>query len=665
MDLCLVYMPFGSIEPPPLGVALLTASARREGLSTKAVYPSFDFAERMGYLKYNAVSMGLGGFQIAEWIFSAAAFPEMERDDDAFLRNYLEWERTQNEDKYNLFFSDEEAFLRVCRDARELVPAFIRDTGDLILDVGPRLVGCSSMYHQNCSSFALLRYLKKRQPELLTIMGGANCEVPMGKAMRNSFPFIDIVHSGEGDETFPELCRSLLENGLNGVNSETPAGAVTDSGEPSAVMVNDLSVLPVPDYDDYIDAREDFLYRSALAPLSLSMETSRGCWWGQKRQCTFCGVNGGRMKFRPKAPEQVRDELTHLADTYGCRTFMATDNILDMAFFKTLLRDLASDETPAWDFFFEVTSNLREKHVRLLSAAGVKRFQPGMESLHDGLLELLNKGNSAIGNVALLKYSYEQGVKVTWLVLVDVPGEDDSWYEETAAWLPLISHLQPPHRIKPIRYDRFSAYHRDPGTFGIELRPLRWYSDVYPLSEIELEDFAYHFERIDGSAADRIGPGRQKLEKVITSWMELHARSRSEGPPRLLAVREPGRTLITDSRPCAVAERIELTGLTDRIYRFCDAPVQTEELAGSVAAGCRDEFDEALEYLRENRLLLEMGGRILSLALRSPLQPFRYPPDYTFPDLQREMAEKDLSYWNLLENREEALRSNAFSDLWS
>ncbi len=29
MDICLVYMPYGLIEPPPLGVALLVAEAKQ------------------------------------------------------------------------------------------------------------------------------------------------------------------------------------------------------------------------------------------------------------------------------------------------------------------------------------------------------------------------------------------------------------------------------------------------------------------------------------------------------------------------------------------------------------------------------------------------------------------------------------------------------------
>ena len=36
-----------------------------------------------------------------------------------------------------------------------------------------------------------------------------------------------------------------------------------------------------------------------------SSETARGCWWGERQHCTFCGLNGATMAFRSKTPERV------------------------------------------------------------------------------------------------------------------------------------------------------------------------------------------------------------------------------------------------------------------------------------------------------------------------------------------------------------------------
>ncbi len=645
MELCLVYMPFGSIEPPPLGIALLSSAARQAGLGTTVEYPCFDFAERIGYLKYNAISTGLGGFQIAEWIFAEAAFQKKNSNDTEYLRRYLQWEKAQNADKFNLFFSEEDKFIDMCLHAKAKVPAFITTLGGRILEQEPKIVGCSSMYHQNCASLALHAYLKKHAPHTITLMGGANCEGLMGNVMRNSFPQVDCVFSGEADHDLVPLCKDLLAGRMPEVQVK-----------PS--MVAAPETLPIPDYTEYISSRENFIFKPFLAPLSLSIETSRGCWWGQKHQCTFCGVNGDRMSFRPKSQKRISKELNQLSKEFNVNTFMATDNILAMDFFGTVLKDWEEEN---YDFFFEVKSNLTRDHVKQLSKAGVKRFQPGMESLHDELLKLLNKGNTAAGNVALLKYALEEGIKVTWLMLVDIPGENDSWYSETAGWIPLISHLQPPHRIKPIRYDRFSEYQRNPEKHGITLEPLEWYRDIYPLNEEELKNFAYHFARSDSTMDERTGPGRKKLEKALTQWMNLYS---EKSNPIFQAETTQNKTMITDTRPCRTRNSFTLTGIEHQIIKHCDTPI-TETKLKKEFKGRESELSKALKELTDNKLILKIGTRYLFPAAQAPLKPYKYPPDYSFPRLQKFMEENKLSYWDILEKREKGIGARAFRDIWS
>ena len=37
----------------------------------------------------------------------------------------------------------------------------------------------------------------------------------------------------------------------------------------------------------------------------IPLETSRGCWWGMKHHCIFCGLNGKQMAFQDKSPDRV------------------------------------------------------------------------------------------------------------------------------------------------------------------------------------------------------------------------------------------------------------------------------------------------------------------------------------------------------------------------
>ena len=105
--------------------------------------------------------------------------------------------------------------------------------------------------------------------------------------------------------------------------------------------------MPYPDYDDYFRQFTPSSLSSVETPL-LPFQTSRGCWWGEKHHCKFCGLNGGTMAFRSKSPERVLAEIHHLRDRYGIDTISVVDNILDMAYFDTLLPLLERKDDRGW-----------------------------------------------------------------------------------------------------------------------------------------------------------------------------------------------------------------------------------------------------------------------------------------------------------------------------
>lgn len=303
-----------------------------------------------------------------------------------------------------------------------------------------------------------------------------------------------------------------------------------------------------------------------------------------------------------------------------------------MNYFKTLIPKLEQC-SEKYSIFYETKSNLEEHHIKALSSAGIKWIQPGIESLHDAILKKIDKGNTALGNVLLLKTALEYGIRLSWNLLFGVPGERDEWYEEMASWLPLISHLQPPSSMVRIRYDRFSPYHMDPSRFGISsISPNKAYSAVYPLKEHELRDLAYFFEDYEDQSRgclDRPAIGRVK--DWLLAWGELFAGRKR---PTLVMVEGQTGTLLWDGRPCARESLIVLDGLRHAVHHACRRPRSREsllrELPGEtgqpVASG---ELEEAVRDLVERRLLLRLGGKMLSLATRVPRLPlasmFEYP----------------------------------------
>ncbi len=626
---CLVQMPYSALERPSLALGLLKASLERAGVGATVVYADLRFAETIGLDLYAGIESSPAVNLIGEWTFSAAAFPWFSPPRKDFLR----WVLRGREEYFGKLLG-RSRLRETLRQVREAASLFVNRLGQSILKLEPRVVGCTSTFQQHCASLALLRWIRERAPEVATMMGGGNCEGELGRACHREFTWVDFVVSGEAEELIGDLCLKILRDGVSIPAAELPAGVFGPChrhegfsglrGSESRAVVRDLDALPPPDYSDYFSA----LGASPLAPYvrpGLPIETSRGCWWGQKQHCTFCGLNGAQMAFRAKSAQRALEEFQALSARHGVRGFLVVDNILDMRYFETLLAGLSRLDPPC-ELFYEVKANLSYEHLRRLAEAGVRWIQPGLESLHDDALQAMGKGTSASINVQLLRWALELGIHVFWNFLYGVPDEPDEWYAEMADWLPQVFHLQPPLYFSRIRFDRFSPYFTDAERFGLSPVPFESYSYVYPVPRERLHSLAYFFEDSRDSWAGRSmwgGPGLGRLRTQIERWRRLWAGR--ERP--VLTVRDEGeRAVIVDTRPFALQRVTVLQGVDYWVYHLCDAAVSTETLAEQVSGkagreAAAEQVESVARRFERLKILRRFGRRWLRLAVREPCRP--------------------------------------------
>jgi magnesium-protoporphyrin IX monomethyl ester (oxidative) cyclase len=469
------------------------------------------------------------------------------------------------------------------------------------------------------------------------MMGGANCEAEMGLATHDHYRWVDMVVSGEAEKLLPGLCRLIFQYGADVPAQALPEGVVgpasrdAPAGSPVAprALIADLDELPFPNFDDYFAQLRSSPLRDHIRP-GLPIETSRGCWWGAKHHCTFCGLNGIGMAFRAKSEARAREEISYLSERYGLNKFMAVDNILDNKYFQHLVPWLADSGDKL--VFYETKANLGKAQVELLARAGVRWIQPGIEAMHDGLLALLDKGCSVTINVQLLKWAYNSGVWITWNHLYGAPGDDPAWYDEVADWLPAIAHLQPPAggSVSQIRYDRFSPYFNKATSYGLELVPYGGYAEVYPVAGERLAAQAYFFRDLGAS-----GPEPIRLRAAIEHWARLFYRQ--DGAPGALPARaanapvleitDHGDTAtVRDTRPCATSAQHQLSALETLICRACDAArgarAIVEALRGAGAEHSDAAINAALQGLVARKIIMDFNGKFLCLATSPTPRPY-------------------------------------------
>lgn len=613
-DICLICMPYASLERSSLALGLINTYISAFGHRVESIYGNLQFAAMTSVDEYFLVEDVNQEALIGEWVFSRAAFAEHVRDDQAYLASL------------SMYTADiGQQLLRI----REQAERFIDVLADQILAKNPKIVGCSSTFQQNCASLALLKKIKASRPDIITLMGGANCEGVMGQTISQSFDWVDYVFSGECDEVIGHFVHQLMEgvrfdahnlpDGVIGHRARliTQTNSSAEPAKPPRAFVSDMSKVGIPEYTDYFTTIETLGLSSVISP-GLMVESSRGCWWGAKRHCTFCGLNGHSMIHRSKSEEAMLTELQQLSSKHGVYKFGMADNILPLEYIDTVLPRLAED--PQYSLFYETKANLRHHQVKLLAKAGAKWIQPGLESLQDDFLRLIKKGSTAIQNVSTLKSSRECGVRLSWSMLAGAPGECNQWYVEMAQWLGAISHLQPPQKeLVQIGFHRFSPYFDKADEYGLNLQPIKNYQVVYPLSGQALFDMAYYFHHHPASKPSHatVLPGHQLIQSALNQWSD--AFWRQDHPPILSMFDHGSKIKIFDTREVATKLAHDLLGITATVYRLCAEPVGQDRLLNKLLELgeqiSQSALDKLLAQLVADQLMLHLSHCYLSLAL--------------------------------------------------
>lgn len=613
----LVYMPFGGIERPALGISLLKAAAQNAGFPCDIAYFNILFAEMIGWPAYGGLSNSVLPTEetafpdtslAGEWLFSQHFHGPGSLDAASYADDVL------RKDPLSLPDQVIHGLLRL----RARVAPFLHRCLQAVRWKSYGLVGFSSTFAQNFASLCLARELKRRFPSLRIAFGGANWEADMGQELFRLYPFVDFASLGEADHSFPELLRLVdagaEPRGLKGIAWRTAAGTPMNNGPPE--MVRDLDALPLPDFDDYFaQFRQSSL--AAFIPVWLQLETSRGCWWGQKSHCTFCGLNGTTMAFRRKSPARAIDETLSLSRKWRVRKIAFADNILDLGYLKSVLPALAR-ERRRLHIFYETKSNLRKEHVRLLAAAGVRDVQPGIESLSSGILRIMRKGVSALQNVAFLKWCQQFGVNASWNILYGFPGENPAEYRRILEVMRRLVHLPPPLSMGPIRLDRFSPNFVSAQTLGFaNVRPLAAYAHVYPFDQQTLARLCYFF---DYDHADGRSPERYALPLVRFWWRWRDAAERGLAGHVLYRAHHDGTAELTDTRFNRQMKRVVLSPRQRAVYEYCDEPRTIEAVYSFLESRFPDRqprrraLRRFLTYMHQAYFMVREGHTYLSVA---------------------------------------------------
>jgi ribosomal peptide maturation radical SAM protein 1 len=539
---------------------------------------------------------------VGEWLWTKAAFGD-------FANNY---------DYFEIYHDNLES---ICKhagcsisdlsDIREkAAPAFIEFCVDSVDWTRFGVIGFSVCFQQTLASIALARALKERYPEIPIMMGGATFEDDIAEEIMKGCPQVDFIHCGDADETLPKTIRRLY-------SKETMAGMpgvmwrandqVKFAGR--APNLSDMNKTPVPDFDEYFYARKEGgygRYNSAQEVL-LPIETARGCWWGVKNHCTFCGLNRAGMEFRSKSVENVIQQLDQLSRRYGILDFNAIDNIIEPEYIDKLFTQLADANTDI-HIHYEVRPSLTRAQLKLMRKGGLFSIQPGVESLSTHILKLMRKHTTGMRNLELIKWSTYYGINNLYNILLRFPGETAEDYRAQCDVIAKIHHFQAPWAIAKARADRGSPMYTEPETQSISrLVPSACYDYLFPKDRFNLNRVSYYFEHEMGNTLRE-----SEYDEIFHAVGIWQYRWRQRPKPYLRYKKAWATILIEDGRNCSPS----VTKYSDRhaqLYEYCADARSAKDIAAKFEGA--PWVDGAIEEFLERNFMVHLDNRYLSLAL--------------------------------------------------
>jgi len=189
----------------------------------------------------------------------------------------------------------------------------------------PDIVASSAL--ATCNTYVVARTLetaKKVNPNILTVAGGQHFTATAQESLE-TFPEIDVIVRGEGEQTFTELVKKATKPSFSQIQGTSFRRNGKILHNPPRALIENLDDLPYPGYHFVKDIVHRYHFVAMTghdAPYAL-IEGSRGC----PHNCTFCSQwRHWQGTWRIKTSQRIADEMEFCYQNYGSRFIWLTDD---------------------------------------------------------------------------------------------------------------------------------------------------------------------------------------------------------------------------------------------------------------------------------------------------------------------------------------------------
>lgn len=347
--------------------------------------------------------------------------------------------------------------------------------------------------------------IKKHFPEIKVVIGGQWASLFRdGLQKRNDFKkFYDYIIYFEGETPLFNLIETLKNNKPI---SNVPNLIYQDNGNWKPSIRNseeDMDNLPTPDFDDL--NLKKYLDYSGKKP-SLTIETSRGCYWNK---CIFCvDLPLPRPKYREKSPHLVIRDIKTLVKKYKVKHLAISNTTFSPSQMRQIAKMILEKRIKiSWWTMARFDNGFDKDTLRLAKKAGCSTMVFGLESIKQRVLDFIDKGTKVDIIKRIIKDCHDLKLNICFQVMIGLPSETTEEALDTIFFLVRDAKVNKTDRVA------FNIYYQTPKS-PIFLNPKQYGIKIIYDKRLPFR-FFHPFKQISGNI------DKSKAQKIIKFYKRI------------------------------------------------------------------------------------------------------------------------------------------------
>lgn len=286
------------------------------------------------------------------------------------------------------------------------------------------VIGISIPTHsQTIAGLTLARMLKQLGKKVCI---GGNIITRLKNAIQMTPEFFDIfcdyISIGDGELSLVSLIKHIYGE----IKIEEVTGLIYSNK--SQIIVNDPQVVLAKDVKP-IDFTGYNLKKYFAPEIVLSIQISKGCYWGK---CAFCDFFYGKPYYSCLSAEKAADVIEDIIKRYNIKNFQFEDEALSPSFLESFAKEVLKRNLGiTYASYLRLESAFTKDLLSLMYKSGYVRAFWGYEFGSERIMKIINKGINLKDRARILKDSNDAGIWNHISLMYGFPTETKEEAEET------------------------------------------------------------------------------------------------------------------------------------------------------------------------------------------------------------------------------------------